>query len=248
MPLLPTAVAGGLISTFAWYTAAGANVTATSNAQTGIKTVKEATLDDLNIVIGVTWKASFTSVNLSDTSGDTKVWDGVSATTAKNNKALVKAGWGYFSINVASLTTDGSTALSNEQKDLLNGKKFQLTVNAVADSGRDYLRVGDDNDLTAMEGVTGDKVDGTSHEPNAGHYIGNKKSVVVGTVKFSTNGSHVVSIVNDANTAAVVDTDSASSPINYEFYYSITNDSASAETGVAGTTSYGAFQVSFEEV
>ena len=67
-----------------------------------IKTANDAAADALNIKIGVTWKSSFDSVNLSLASdGSTKVMKDGSPVIASNNDSLIKAGYGYFALDIS---------------------------------------------------------------------------------------------------------------------------------------------------
>ena len=208
-----------------------------SSADTGsITTANTASAEALNMTITVAW-GSLDAVNLSQAAdGVTKVWYNNEAVPASNDIALIKAGLATFTLDASTLKIDGR-ALTNDQADLLNGKVMDVKVTAT-----DAIRIGttlsqETGATTATNGVD------ANGKPAAGYYVGVTTSpLTVGTLTFSTNASHVVSL---AYTSKVKDLDGTAN--NYELYYSVTPDNSSGLESKLVGAAYGTLTVSLSE-
>ena len=188
------------------------------------------------MTITVAW-GSLDAVNLSQAAdGVTKVWYNNEAVPASNDIALIKAGLATFTLDASTLKIDGR-ALTNDQADLLNGKVMDVKVTAT-----DAIRIGttlsqETGATTATNGVD------ANGKPAAGYYVGVTTSpLTVGTLTFSTNASHVVSL---AYTSKVKDLDGTAN--NYELYYSVTPDNSSGLESKLVGAAYGTLTVSLSE-
>lgn len=205
-------------STFAWFKAADASVTA--DETDSVLTLKQGTLSGVDLTATITGtgaEGALVPVNLSDPSdGKTYVWTGSSVQVAANSDSLVKTGSAQITFTITAGAANVNAAKA------LNGLTYDVKV---ASSAGEQVRFANQNSTIASTGAVGTYSATTA--------------ITIGTITFGLDGEENPTISYSSKK------DSAAKSDGCYFYYSVSPKQNAAEESYDAETSYGTVNISF---